>query len=480
MLRQSARCRWSACSLAQIALFYSVAEHPGYNARMPKRFDRNKQHTRSVDVRRAKGPARPRPASRPPTAAPETPPLEPHELPATPPAGSDYTPPPGTPTVHLRSASYGAFIYQKMVGRVGSTVRDGDLVAVLDKHGTFFGWGFFNSRSQIALRMFSHDPRPVGDEEISLRIRRAVQFRRDVLQLGKTTDALRLVHAEGDGLSGLVADRFGEYVVLELFSLAMFRRAEFIQDAFIKAGLSVREFIVRADKQAAEYEGFRTASIRQAKAQSTEISENGVRFCVDLAHGHKTGFFCDQRENRLAATALTPGRSVLDCCCYTGGFACYAATLGKARSVTGVDLDEKALEVAKANASLNQASISFTHADAFDYLRSVAQQGRQWDLVILDPSKFVPRREQLAEGLRKYHDLNKLAMAVVAEGGLLITCSCSGLVDAPTFAQTVARASRSAGRTLQVFRTSGAAADHPVMADAPQGAYLKVIWARVS
>lgn len=387
--------------------------------------------------------------------------------------------PADVPLVHLRSASYGAFIYNRMVGPVHGRPADGDIVAVADRNERLFGWGFYNSRSMIQLRMLTHLYQRPDEAELARRVIRAVSLRRSLLNLDQTTNAYRLIHAEGDGLSGLIADRFGEYVVLELFSLAWFQRLDMVQDAIIDAGLSVRNFIVRADKSVADQEGFRTDRLSDNKDRETVITENGVKFLIRMTKGHKTGFFCDQRENRLALTKFTPGKNMLDICCYTGGFSCYAATLGKAAKVTAVDLDEKALEPAAENAKLNSAHIDFQHADAFDYLRRAHADGRRWDVVVVDPSKFVPNRASMDMGLRKYADLNRLASSVVAPGGIMLTCSCSGLVDQPTFVQTVGRAARSAGRAMQIFRITGAAADHPVMADAPESAYLKAVWARL-
>jgi len=381
--------------------------------------------------------------------------------------------------VTIRSVSYGAFIYQKMIERVDGRVDDGDIVAVADMRGHLFGWGFYNGQSPIALRMLSHLPTPPTDAILRERVKRAVRLRRDTLALDGQSDAQRLIHAEGDGLSGLIADRFGEFVVIELFSLAMFRRIELIEDALIDAGLSVREFVRRADKHIMLQEGFSLPKLAAAKDRQTDVTENGVRFRVMLSRGHKTGFFCDQRENRLALTHFTPGLDVLDVCCYTGGFACYAAARGRAKTVTAVDLDENALATAAVNAQLNGVKIDFHHADAFEFLRQAARDGKRWPVVVVDPSKFVPRRDLMDTGLQKYIDLNRLACSVVAPGGLLLTCSCSGLVDPLTFVNTLSRAARFAGRDMQIFRQTTAAADHPVMADAPESAYLKAVWARV-
>ncbi len=388
--------------------------------------------------------------------------------------------PAGVPVVHLKSIHFGTFFYDKMIGRVEGSPVDGEIVAVADKLGKLFGWGFYNSKAPLRLRIFSRAAEKPDDGEIARRIVAAVSMRRDVLKLDAVTDAYRLVHAEGDGLSGLIADRLGPHIVIELFSLAMYQRLGAIQDAFIDAGLSVDQFIVRADKTVAEQEGIPAHRLRDPKVGSAAIQENGLSFKVDLAKGHKTGFFCDQRDNRLALSKLTQGKRVLDVCCYSGGFAIYAAKLGAAGAVTAVDLDEKALAIAGQNAELNGVTIEFEHADAFDFLRQATAAANQWDVVVVDPSKFVPRRSMMDLGLRKYADLNRLAAAAVAPGGILVTCSCSGLVDQATFIATVGRAVRIGGRSLQIFNVTGAAADHPFFADTPESQYLKVVWARLN
>jgi 23S rRNA (cytosine1962-C5)-methyltransferase len=416
-------------------------------------------------------PARPTPpggpASGPGVPPRERPPREPVAL------------PPGVAKVHLKSVTLGSFIYDRMIDKVEGRPGDGDLVAVIDRRGDFFGWAFYNSRSTLALRMLTSDPEMPGEPFITRRIVRAVAFRRDVLKLDRTADAYRLVHAEGDGLPGLIVDRFAEFIVIELFSLAMFQRIDLVQESLVDAGIDVRNVVIRADKVTEKHEGFQLGKLAAKGERSTVITEHGVKFRVELAKGHKTGFFCDQRENRLALAGLTAGKNVLDACCYTGGFTLYAAALGKAKSVTGVDLDETALEVAHENASLNGVEVDFQHDDAFDYIRRARSDGRKWDVVVLDPSKFAPTRLLLETGIKKYSDLNRLAAGVVAPDGLLLTCSCSGLVDEPTFLQTVGRAARSAGRTMQVFRVTGAGPDHPFLAHSPESAYLKAVWARL-
>lgn len=383
--------------------------------------------------------------------------------------------------VHLKYASYGPFLFKRMVGHVDGAAADGDLVAVVDKHGKPFGTAYFSARSQIALRMVTFGPGEPDETCLERRIARAVEFRRDVLKLDVRTDACRLIHAEGDGLSGLIADRFGDYVVIELFAKAMFARLDRIEDAIVAAGVKVKQFVHRVDEDIARMEGFRLSRPTTGPESPVTVTENGVRFEVDLAKGHKTGFFCDQRDNRLALTEFTPGRSVLDMCCYTGGFSCYAASAGQAADVTAVDIDEPALEMAKRNIWLNRATsrVTLKQSDAFEFLRNAQRAQRKWDVVVLDPPKFVPNREEMDRGLTKYRDLNLLAAALVRPGGVLLTCSCSGLVSQDLFVETLARAARSVGRAAQVFRISGAGADHPVMADAPESSYLKAVWARI-
>ncbi len=209
------------------------------------------------------------------------------------------------------------------------------------------------------------------------------------------------------------------------------------------------------------------------------IHEHGVRFRVVFEGGHKTGFFCDQRDNRRDLARFCNDRSVLDACCYTGGFGLHALVRGQARDVTGVDLDEKAIALARDNANLNQVRPTFVHADAFGYMRQMAQNGRTYGVVVLDPPKLIPGRLDIASGKRKYFDLNVLAMGLVEPGGLLLSCSCSGLLSPEEFLILLRAAARQAGRSAQVLAVTGAAPDHPVGLDALEGAYLKAVWLRM-
>jgi 23S rRNA (cytosine1962-C5)-methyltransferase len=299
------------------------------------------------------------------------------------------------------------------------------------------------------------------------------------------------VHAEGDALSGLIAERYADCIAIEVFSLGIYRRLGLFQ-RLLTERTGITRFIVRADERIERIEGFHVTEAAGDVPSSVIVRENGLRFRVDLRGGHKTGFFCDQRENRRRLAELCRGADVLDVCCYTGGFGIYAKALGHAENVTGVDLDEAAIEMARRNTNLNQLRIQHVHADAFGYLRQMQTNGRRFDVVVLDPPKFIAgahgrdaratmarAKSDEAEGSRKYLDLNTLGMSVVKPGGLLVTCSCSGMISRPEFLRMVHAAANRLRRPLQIVDQSGAAPDHPVMANCPESEYLKVVWGRV-
>jgi 23S rRNA (cytosine1962-C5)-methyltransferase len=209
------------------------------------------------------------------------------------------------------------------------------------------------------------------------------------------------------------------------------------------------------------------------------VHEHGIRYRIHFDEGHKTGFFCDQRENRRELARFCPDRTVLDLCCYTGGFGLSALVRGRAREVTCVDLDEKAVSLARENGNANNVRLSVVHADAFGYMRQMSLNERSFGVVILDPPKLIADRDEIPSGKRKYFDLNVLGMRLVEPGGLLLTCSCSGLLPASEFQSLLRAAARKAGRDVQLLAMTGAAADHPVALDAPEGAYLKAMWLKV-
>lgn len=379
----------------------------------------------------------------------------------------------------MRSVAYHPFIYQRMVSEASPHVQPGDITAVYDRRGQLFGWGLYNPRSQIALRMLRFGEEPVSDAWWQSLIGEAVALRRDVLRLDDVTNAYRLIHAEGDDLTGLVVDRLADVLSIEVFSLGTWRLLPPLLPLLLAAAGTTHHRAVMDDR-AMRHEGCTAEPIASSDLPKTvTVVEHGVRFRVQFASGHKTGFFCDQRENRRRLATMVANADVLDLCCYTGGFGLYAKVLGGAKLVTCVDLDESAIEMARQNANLNQVRVDTAQSDAFTYMRQMHANGRRYGAVVLDPPKLIFGRGDGGDGRRKYADLNRLAAGLVAPGGLLLTCSCSGALSRDEFAETVLGAVRHAGRRCQILDTTGAGPDHPVSARCPETAYLKALWLRL-
>lgn len=428
------------------------------------------------------------------------------------------------PEATLKSFTAYPLLYRKRVARVDSAAKPGDLVAVYapppgdrdaDSEGDaagddasparefgrgdrdaerLIGYGFFNPKSEILVRVVRKGEDLPDEAFFDGILDRAARLRKDVLQLDAVTDSYRVVHAEADGLSGLVIDRFGEVLSAEAFSLGMYLRGQAMID-LLHRRLGTKHTLLRPSPHFESQEGYDAPIVAsEGLPRQVTITEHGVRFRVRFEGGHKTGFFCDQRDNRKRLAELARGKTVLDLCCYTGGFA-VAAKKGGATEVTAVDLDAEPIALAKENANLNQVRVDFAQADAFTYLRDRLKHGERYDVVVLDPPKLIRTRLEFEDGRKKYFDLNRLALQVVKPGGLFLTCSCSGLMPEDEFAKLVFQASRQAGaetgeltptgrprhaaRDLQILAKSGAASDHPVSPYVPETAYLKAIWARV-
>ncbi len=344
--------------------------------------------------------------------------------------------------------------------------------------GRPFGNGLYNPRARVPLRVFHHGRDLVGEDHLQRLIDDAIDLRLKIFDLPAQTDAFRAIHSDGDSLSGLVVDRFDDVLSIELHSLGMAQRLPGWLPG-LHARLGTRRAVVEVEDRIARLEGIVKPSLPRDDVRTIKIREHGIRYEVNLELGHKTGFFCDQRDNRRRIASFTRGARVLDLCCYTGGFSLAAKTLGGAEDVTGVDLDETAIAQAQRNANLNQARISWVHCDAFSYARQMQRNATQWDVVILDPPKLVLGRDDADEGVRKYEDLNQLAVRLVKPGGFFVTCSCSGLLSAEDFERIVSKSAHRAARPLQILDRTGAGPDHPVMSYAPDGRYLKVLWTRV-
>jgi 23S rRNA (cytosine1962-C5)-methyltransferase len=308
-----------------------------------------------------------------------------------------------------------------------------------------FAYGIYNPRSEIAVRLyFWQNQLPTLDDWDSL-IDDAIRLRHETLDVQKTTNAYRVIHGESDGFPGLVVDRYGDCLSAEAFSLGMAQRATDILQR-MQTRLATKHTLVSASPQFSSQEG---GLWQDAKSDNyppyATIEENNVKYRIHFGTGHKTGFFCDQRENRQILARHSAGKSVLDICCYSGGFSVAAAKSGNASDVVGVDLDEEALVMAKKNADINDVRVRFVHADAFAYMRDMARNNKQFDIVVLDPPKLIRSRIELEEGTRKHIDLNRLAIQLVKPGGILLTCCCAGLLDGPAFMQVVQTAARATG-----------------------------------
>jgi 23S rRNA (cytosine1962-C5)-methyltransferase len=391
------------------------------------------------------------------------------------------TPDSALPIVAIRSAGTHPFVFRKMIiGPVGARVPNlGDMVKVVDRDERVLGFGLWNPRSQISLRMLTRESEPPDQSFWEKRIKQAVALRVNALGLDAESNAYRLIHAEGDGLTGLIVDRFDDVLSAEVFSLGIYQRIGPIMELCMKE-TGTSHFRVKVDERVALQEDFpgRPLASPQLPPRVT-IHEHGVRYRIRFEEGHKTGFFCDQRDNRHDLARFCADRTVLDACCYTGGFGLNALLRGKAREVTCVDLDEKAVALARENGNANSVRLSVVHADAFGYMRQMMQNDRTFGVVVLDPPKLIADRDEVSAGKVKYFDLNFLGMNMVEPGGLLLTCSCSGLLSGPDFLALLRASARKACRSVQLLSLTGAAADHPVAFDAPEGEYLKAAWLRV-
>ncbi len=404
---------------------------------------------------------------------------------------------PNVQSVVLKTSTLNPNLFRKRLRDIPYEVAPGDLVAVDLEEGGRLGFGLCNPFAEIAVRMISFGDQFPDKAHWQARLERAFALRSDLLKLHEHATAYRVVHGEGDGLPGLVIDRYGDVLSLEAFSLGMYQRAQ-AAVSMLGSICGTQHFSIRTSPASSEQECFDAEPYQSVNCPtSVTIEEYGTRFRVRFdGGGHKTGFFCDQRENRKKLAEFCPGKSVLDLCCYTGGFAVQAKHLGKAADVTAVELDEEPLKLAKENAKLNQAKINFVQADVFPYMRDMLRNGKKFDVVVLDPPKLLRNREEIEDGKRKHFDLNRLAMQLVNPGGVLLTCSCAGLLPDEEFQRMICSAARQAGpeicdensldarvrhapRDMQIIDKTGAGADHPILGNCPESEYLKAYWLRM-
>jgi 23S rRNA (cytosine1962-C5)-methyltransferase len=376
------------------------------------------------------------------------------------------------------------WVLDSAIDRVEGEPADGDVVDLQTHDGNFVARGLWNSRSRLRVRLYAFGaPVPLDDALWRSRLATAVALRKS-LGLDDPAGGCRLVNSEGDDLSGLIVDRYGDYLAVQVTALAMERRLETIGDT-LESLVAPRGILLRgAERGLSKLEGLHLPDRVLRGTEPTGpvfVVEHGLRFGVDLAEGQKTGFYLDQRENRRAAAQYARGRRVLDMFSYSGGFALACAVAGRAASVLAVDTSAKATALIEANAALNGvANVTAETADAFEKLDSLAAAGETFGMVVLDPPKFARSRASLDDALRAYHRINRVACDLLEPGGILVTCSCSGSVSREDFLQMLAGVAQRAGRTLQLLEVRGAAADHPVSASCLEGEYLKCVIARVA
>lgn len=375
------------------------------------------------------------------------------------------------------------WLFAGSVGRLEGRARPGDTVEVLSDDLKPLGRAAYSPKSQIRARFWTFDAEEsVDDAFFKRRIAMAVARRQALPEL-KGQQGLRLIHAESDGLPGIVADQYGDTVVVQLTSAGADKWRNAIVAGLVKATGCARVY-ERSDSDVRGLEGLEpvTGWLHGEPADDLVIDENGVKLAVDVVGGHKTGFYLDQRDNRAWLRSVAADKEILNCFCYTGGFSLQALA-GGAKQVLSIDSSGPALKQAQANLALNPQlpaeRAEWLEADVFQALRDFRKEGRQFDLIVLDPPKFAPSAAHADRAARAYKDINLLGFRLLRPGGLLMTYSCSGGVGLELFQKIVAGAALDAGRAARIVRRLSGTADHPVALNFPEGEYLKGLLVQV-
>lgn len=369
------------------------------------------------------------------------------------------------------------WIFAGSVGRLEGRARPGDTVEVLSADGKLFGRAAWSPESQIRARMWSFDAEVTIDHAFFKRVVAASVARRQTHPLIAAEDGMRLIHGESDGLPGVIADRYGDVIVLQLTSAGADKWREAIVAGLVQA-TGCAAVYERSDSDVRGLEGLGpvTGCVHGELPEQLSIVEKGVRLGVDVVGGHKTGFYLDQRDNRLLTGRLAAGRRVLNCFCYTGGFSLQALA-GGATSVLSIDSSGPALEGARANLAMNPqldaARAEWRQADVFEALRELKAAGERFDLIVLDPPKFAPSAAHADRAARAYKDINLFGFRLLAPGGILMTYSCSGGIGHELFQKIVAGAAVDAGVDARILHRLSAGPDHSVGLAVPEGEYLK-------
>lgn len=373
------------------------------------------------------------------------------------------------------------WVYRTEIEDIYGEYRPGDIVEVEDWRGKFLGRGYINPASMIAIRLLTREPREEINKDFwRRRLQAAWEYRQKILE-GALTDSFRVVFGEADFLPGLIVDKFASYLVVQTLALGIDRHKDILVEILDEL-IRPEGIYERNDVPVRELEGLelRSGFLKGSFDPLVTITENGLKFWVDLAQGQKTGYFLDQRENRAALRPLVKGARVLDCFCHTGGFGIHAAYYG-AREVLGLDISEEAVELARRNAGLNGVGnvCSFQVANVFDALRAMDKEKERYDVVILDPPAFVKNRKALEGAIRGYKEINLRAMKILNPGGSLITCSCSYHMPPDLFLEIIQSAAKDARRRLRLVAWRGQPPDHPVLLGYEESYYLKCLFLQV-
>ena len=367
------------------------------------------------------------------------------------------------------------WVYGNEIERVEGEIEDGGLVTVVDFRGRYMGTGFYNSKSLITVRLLTHRQEEITDELIASRVKAACDYRRFVMNR-PGTDSCRLIYGEADRLPGVIADRFGGVIVLQVLALGMERFTQTIADALL-ACEKPNCLLLQNDDAIRRKEGMEcfTRVLYGTLPEENIIHENGVKLAVDVLGGQKTGYFLDQKDNHLFVRQFCKDARVLDCFSYIGAFALNAAAAG-AKEVTAVDISEAAVQLIEKNAALNGADITAVCANCFDFLRAQVKAGEKYDVVVLDPPAFTKAHANMASACRGYTEIALSAMRLLPAGGVLATHSCSYHMPEEVFVNTVLSAAQDLHRQVRVITLRRQDIDHPVLAGYPESHYLKSLW----
>ena len=371
----------------------------------------------------------------------------------------------------------GAWIFDNEIDTITGTFKNGDVVNVHDFDGYPLGRGFINTNSRIVVRLLSRDENTVIDEEFfEKRVRDAWEYRKKVTD----TSSCRVIFGEADFLPGFIVDKFSDVLVVQSLALGIDRYKEMLVELLKKVlaedGIRICGVYERSDVKVRKQEGMEPYKgfIGEEFPTLVEIVENGVKYQVDVKDGQKTGFFLDQKYNRLAIQRLCKDAEVLDCFTHTGSFALNAGIAG-AKHVTGVDASELGIEQARENARLNglEDRVEFVCADVFDLLPKLEEEGKQYDVVILDPPAFTKSRKTIKNATKGYREINMRGMKLVKPGGYLATCSCSHFMDYELFTKTIHQAAQNVHKRIRQVEYRTQAPDHPILWSAEESYYLK-------